>query len=123
MRGLLFDPPEVQSIAVAGETAAFPVHRIFCVARNYAAHAAEMDREAPFYFTKSAEAVIASGASIPYPPGAFMSIVRRFPLSLRRLRTGKSTLNHDWKASREARPGGALQYREQRRFRTLKCLV
>ncbi|MEO0495953.1 MAG: fumarylacetoacetate hydrolase family protein [Pseudomonadota bacterium] len=73
MSGLLFDSPEVEAIAVEGEAAAYPVHRIFCVGRNYAAHAAEMgvevDREAPFYFSKSAEATIASGATIPYPPG------------------------------------------------------
>lgn len=73
MSGLLFDAPEVQTIAVDGEASAYPVHRIFCVGRNYAAHAAEMgvevDREAPFYFSKSAEATIASGATIAYPPG------------------------------------------------------
>ncbi|MEM9841457.1 MAG: fumarylacetoacetate hydrolase family protein, partial [Pseudomonadota bacterium] len=51
----------------------YPVHRIFCVGRNYAAHAAEMgfevDREAPFYFCKTPSAAIQSGASIDYPPG------------------------------------------------------
>lgn len=50
----------------------FPVHRIFCVGRNYAAHAAEMgnevDREAPFYFNKSAHHVLLSGNAMPYPP-------------------------------------------------------
>ena len=50
----------------------FPVGRIFCVGRNYAAHAAEMghavDREAPFYFTKSAHATLLSGNDMPYPP-------------------------------------------------------
>jgi len=49
-----------------------PIRRIFCVGRNYAAHAAEMghtvDREAPFYFTKSAHAVLLSGQDMPYPP-------------------------------------------------------
>jgi fumarylpyruvate hydrolase len=49
------------------------VARIFCVGRNYAAHAAEMgnevDREAPFWFTKSAFALIPSGSTLPYPPG------------------------------------------------------
>lgn len=52
--------------------AGFPVSRIFCVGRNYAAHAAEMghavDREAPFYFNKSAHAILQSGQSMPYPP-------------------------------------------------------
>jgi fumarylpyruvate hydrolase len=60
-------------LLVKGEAAGYPVHRIFCVGRNYAAHAAEMgvevDREAPFYFTKSALAAEHSGAVIPYPPG------------------------------------------------------
>lgn len=73
MTDYLFDTPKVQSLPVKGETAEYPVHRIFCVGRNYAAHAAEMgvevDREAPFYFTKSPQAVLASGATLPYPPG------------------------------------------------------
>ena len=50
----------------------WPVRRIFCVGRNYADHAREMghdpDAEPPFYFTKPADAVVASGATIPYPP-------------------------------------------------------
>ncbi|PYF11982.1 fumarylpyruvate hydrolase [Rhodobacter viridis] len=73
MSGFVFAPPAPVSLAVAGTEALFPVRRIFCVGRNYADHAAEMgaevDREAPFYFTKSAHAVTASGATIPYPPG------------------------------------------------------
>jgi fumarylpyruvate hydrolase len=58
-------------VPVVGQ-ASFPVGRIFCVGRNYADHAAEMghdvDREAPFYFTKSAHAVLVSGQDMPYPP-------------------------------------------------------
>ena len=73
MTDYLFDTPKVQSIPVTGETAEYPVHRIFCVGRNYAAHAAEMgvevDREAPFYFTKSPQATLATGSTLPYPPG------------------------------------------------------
>ncbi|WP_071674682.1 fumarylacetoacetate hydrolase family protein [Nioella nitratireducens] len=73
MTDYLFDTPKVQSIPVKGEAAEYPVHRIFCVGRNYAAHAAEMgvevDREAPFYFTKSPQAVLASGSTLTYPPG------------------------------------------------------
>jgi fumarylpyruvate hydrolase len=69
----LFDPPAVRSVAVQGESAAFPVNRIFCVGRNYADHAKEMgvevDREAPFYFTKTPSALEASGQTLPYPPG------------------------------------------------------
>jgi fumarylpyruvate hydrolase len=62
-----------KSIAVTGEAAQFPVNRIFCVGRNYADHAKEMgvevDREAPFYFTKTPSALEASGQTLPYPPG------------------------------------------------------
>jgi fumarylpyruvate hydrolase len=69
----LFAPPAPKSIAVEGETARFPVNRIFCVGRNYADHAKEMgvevDREAPFYFTKTPSAYEASGQTLPYPPG------------------------------------------------------
>lgn len=67
----LFDPRPQPSLEVLGETARFPVARIFCVGRNYAAHAAEMgnevDREAPFYFTKSAHHLVAPGRH-PVPP-------------------------------------------------------
>lgn len=49
----------------------FPVRRVFCVGRNYAAHAREMgrdpDREPPFFFTKWAETVVPSGSTIAYP--------------------------------------------------------
>ena len=73
MSGYLFDQPETFSLPVNGETGSYPVGRIFCVGRNYAAHAAEMgnevDREAPFYFTKSVFALCLSGSAIPYPPG------------------------------------------------------
>ncbi len=73
MTDYLFDTPKVRSVPVTGESAEYPVHRIFCVGRNYAAHAAEMgnevDREAPFYFTKSPQAVLPTGATLPYPPG------------------------------------------------------
>ena len=69
----LFASPAWPTIPVEGEAAEYPVHRIFCVGRNYAAHAAEMgvevDREAPFYFTKSALTTAATGATIAYPPG------------------------------------------------------
>ena len=73
MSGYLFDQPETFSLPVNGETGSYPVGRIFCVGRNYAAHAAEMgfevDREAPFYFTKSAANAVMTGATTPYPPG------------------------------------------------------
>jgi fumarylpyruvate hydrolase len=68
----VFPPQPVPSVAVLGEETRFPVRRIFCVGRNYAAHVREMgkdpDREAPFFFTKPADAVVESGATITYPP-------------------------------------------------------
>lgn len=73
MTDLLFDMPERPSLPVAETSARFGVRRIFCVGRNYAAHAAEMgnevDREAPWYFTKSGEHLCQSGQVVPYPPG------------------------------------------------------
>ena len=69
----LFPPAPPVAIAVEGDDRLLPVGRIFCVGRNYADHAREMgvevDREAPFYFTKPADAIVPSGAAIPYPPG------------------------------------------------------
>ncbi len=71
MTNTAFPPRPTPMIPVVGG-GAFPVTRIFCVGRNYADHAAEMghevDREAPFYFTKSAHAVLLSGQDMPYPP-------------------------------------------------------
>lgn len=71
MTETIFPPRPTPVIPVQGG-GGFPVGRIFCVGRNYADHAAEMghevDREAPFYFTKSAHAVLLSGHDMPYPP-------------------------------------------------------
>lgn len=69
-------PPAAQvALTIAGTDELFPVNRVFCVGRNYAAHAREMgkdpDREAPFFFMKPANAVVQAGAvesTIPYPP-------------------------------------------------------
>ena len=73
MTAHLFQLPEALTVPVKGETAQYPVGRIFCVGRNYAAHAEEMgyevDREAPFYFTKSSSAAILSGTTAAYPLG------------------------------------------------------
>ncbi|HMK88462.1 MAG TPA: fumarylacetoacetate hydrolase family protein [Methylocystis sp.] len=67
----LFAPHPVPSVSIAGDSRRFPVRRIFCVGLNYAAHAREMGKdpgaEPPFFFTKPADAVVASGAVIPYP--------------------------------------------------------
>lgn len=68
------EPPTVHSLAIAGSTQRFPVNRIFCVGRNYAAHAREMgkdpDREPPFFFMKPAQALVdaSAPATITYPP-------------------------------------------------------
>jgi fumarylpyruvate hydrolase len=59
------------TVAVAGSALVFPVRRIFCVGRNYPEHAREMGasdlRAPPFFFTKPADAVVASGAVVPFP--------------------------------------------------------
>lgn len=68
----LFNPPGIVAVPIRGRAEAFPIHRIFCVGRNYEAHAKEMglavDREAPFYFTKAAFDYVPSGATVAYPP-------------------------------------------------------
>ena len=59
------------AVPIEGTDETFPVHRIYCVGQNYVAHAREMgsdpDREPPFYFMKPADAVVESGATIPWP--------------------------------------------------------
>jgi fumarylpyruvate hydrolase len=71
MTDFVIAPPDVASVAVAGAAARFPIRRVFCVGRNYAAHAREMghnpDREPPFFFTKPADAVVPATGTIPYP--------------------------------------------------------
>lgn len=73
MTAYLFPPPAAIAAPIRGRAERFPITRIFCVGRNYEAHAKEMgvavDREAPFYFTKAASAYVPSGAEIAYPPG------------------------------------------------------
>ena len=70
-----FAPPPTPSLPIVGRPARFPVNRIFCVGRNYHAHAVEMGRPAdkatrqPFYFTKSPSVLVESGATVPYPAG------------------------------------------------------
>src|SRR5262249_17976545 len=69
---LVLPAPTLPTVAVAGTAARFPVRRIICVGRNYAAHAREMgrdpDREPPFFFMKPADTVVDDGATVPYPP-------------------------------------------------------
>jgi len=73
MSQLVFAAPPIVTAPVRGRPERVPIRRIFCVGRNYEAHAKEMgvtvDREAPFYFTKAAEHYVASGTTVPYPPG------------------------------------------------------
>src|SRR3954462_3600116 len=72
MTDYVLPPPAVSSVAVAGTKARFPVRRIICVGRNYAAHAREMgrdpDREPPFFFLNPADTVVDSDITVPYPP-------------------------------------------------------
>lgn len=67
-----FDPAPVVTVPVVGSDTLFPVHRIYCVGRNYAEHAREMgsdpDKEPPFFFAKAADQVALDG-KFPYPPG------------------------------------------------------
>jgi fumarylpyruvate hydrolase len=70
MTDFVFPAPPQASVAVAGRTARFAVRRIICVGRNYADHAAEMGapaEEPPMFFTKPADAVVDSGAVLPFP--------------------------------------------------------
>ena len=69
-----FAPPAVVSVPVVGRAERFPVHRIYCVGRNYEEHAKEMGftgREPPFFFLKPADAIVVAEAgqtaTIPYP--------------------------------------------------------
>lgn len=73
MPTLKFSAPKLQLLPIVGDDDMYPVSRIFCVGRNYVAHATEMggevDREAPWYFTKSAQALCQSNETVPYPSG------------------------------------------------------
>ncbi len=65
------DPPAQPSLPIIGSDQRFPVRRIFCIGRNYAEHAREMgasvDKSAPMFFCKPADAVVSDGADVPYP--------------------------------------------------------
>ncbi|MEL6290361.1 MAG: fumarylacetoacetate hydrolase family protein [Pseudomonadota bacterium] len=66
----VFDPPPVTSLPIVGRSERFPVHRIYCVGRNYAEHAREMghdpDRDPPFFFQKNPDCLTTDGV-FPYP--------------------------------------------------------
>lgn len=72
MTAFVFTPQPTPSLAVGGSSARFPIRRVFCVGRNYAAHARELGndptREPPFFFMKPADAVVEARGTLPYPP-------------------------------------------------------
>ena len=67
----IFPPQDIVSLPIRGNDARFPVHRIYCVGRNYAAHAVEMgydpDKEPPFFFQKNPDNLVSGGGGFPYP--------------------------------------------------------
>jgi fumarylpyruvate hydrolase len=67
----VFAPPATVSVGVVGESARYPVRRIYCVGRNYAEHAREMghdpDRELPFFFQKNPDNLVLNNQDFPYP--------------------------------------------------------
>jgi len=71
----VWQPAPVPALPIRGSDARLPVRRIFCVGRNYHAHAIEMGQPVdkatmrPFYFLKDASALVCSGATVPYPTG------------------------------------------------------
>ena len=67
----IFAPHPLPTLPIRGSDKLFPVHRIYCVGRNYAEHAIEMghdpNREAPFFFQKNPDTLVQSGGTFPYP--------------------------------------------------------
>lgn len=72
MSPYIFDLAPQPALEISGTAALFPVRRIYCVGRNYAAHAREMghdpNREPPFFFMKPASTIAHAGEDLPYPP-------------------------------------------------------
>ena len=70
--GSVVEPPPQPALPVQGTDRLFPVHRIYCVGRNYAEHAIEMGhdptREEPFFFQKNPDSLVVGGGEFPYPP-------------------------------------------------------
>lgn len=71
MTNYVIAPPRMASLPIRGSDKRFPVRRIYCVGRNYAAHTIEMghdpDREDPFFFQKNPDNLLTDGANFPYP--------------------------------------------------------
>jgi fumarylpyruvate hydrolase len=67
----LFQPAPIPTLPIRGVNRVFPVHRIYCVGRNYAEHAKEMghdpSREPPFFFQKNPDTLVPGGGEFPYP--------------------------------------------------------
>jgi fumarylpyruvate hydrolase len=67
----IFAPHPLPTLPIRGSDKLFPVHRIYCVGRNYAEHAIEMghdpNREPPFFFQKNPDTLVPSGGTFPYP--------------------------------------------------------
>jgi fumarylpyruvate hydrolase len=71
MTAFAFPPPPPTAIPIAGTDLLFPVRRVLCVGRNYAAHRKEMggdERDPPFFFAKPADALLPCCETVPYPP-------------------------------------------------------
>ena len=73
MAKLIFPAAPAPTLPIVGSEDRVPVQRVFCVGRNYEEHAREMgqqvERDEPFYFTKSNEDVVPDGSVVPYPQG------------------------------------------------------
>ena len=71
MSNYVIEPPVPPSLPIRGSDQRFPVRRVYCVGRNYAAHTIEMggdpDRENPFFFQKNPDNLLTDGADFPYP--------------------------------------------------------
>lgn len=68
----LIEPTAISSLPIHGSAARFPIHRIYCIGRNYADHAKEMgaqtvSRDNPVFFMKPADAIVPEGGDVPYP--------------------------------------------------------
>jgi 2-keto-4-pentenoate hydratase/2-oxohepta-3-ene-1,7-dioic acid hydratase (catechol pathway) len=67
----LITPAPIPSLPIQGSDQRFALRRVFCIGRNYADHAREMgavvEKDAPLFFCKPADAVVGDGADVPYP--------------------------------------------------------
>lgn len=69
----IFSAPPIPSVEIAGTDRRFPVHRVYCIGRNYHTNADRADkgpRQSPYFFQKPADALVPSGGEFPYPPAS-----------------------------------------------------